>query len=196
MDTKIQELTEKIYAEGVEKGNKEAASIIAEANSKKQELLKEAEAEVAKILANAERQAQELKKNTEAELKVSANHVIESLKKEVVNLLVGEITSTSVVPVVTDEKFIQEVILLMAKSWATGEEFTIQTANSESLQKYFEGNAKNLLDKGVKIEKVAGKPSSFAIQPADGSYKVNFGEEEFTLLFKELLRPHLAEKLF
>ena len=35
MDTKIQELTDKIYKEGVEKGNEEAGRIIAEANAQR-----------------------------------------------------------------------------------------------------------------------------------------------------------------
>jgi len=196
MDTKIQELTEKIYNEGVEKGNKEAAGIIAEANAKKQALLNEAEAEAKKIIANAEKQAVELKKNTEVELKTSANQIVESLKKEIVDLLIEKITDDSVKPVVTDKAFMQNVILEMSKSWAKNEVFTIQTADAAALQRYFEGNAKDLLNKGIKIEQVAGNPISFTIRPIDGSYKVNFGEEEFVLFFKELLRPQLAEKLF
>ena len=43
MDTKIQELTDKIYKEGVEKGNEEAGRIIAEANAQKDTILKDAE---------------------------------------------------------------------------------------------------------------------------------------------------------
>ena len=45
MDTKIQELTDKIYKEGVEKGNEEAGRIIAEANAQKDTIIKDAEAE-------------------------------------------------------------------------------------------------------------------------------------------------------
>ena len=44
MDTKIQELTDKIYKEGVEKGNEEAGRIIADANAQKQAIVSEAEA--------------------------------------------------------------------------------------------------------------------------------------------------------
>ena len=72
MDTKIQELTDKIYKEGVEKGNEEAGRIIADANAQKQAILTEAEAEAKRIVAQAEKQAAELKKNTEAELKLFA----------------------------------------------------------------------------------------------------------------------------
>ena len=41
MDTKIQELTDKIYKEGVEKGNEEAGRIIADANAQKQAIVSE-----------------------------------------------------------------------------------------------------------------------------------------------------------
>ena len=42
----------------------------------------------------------------------------------------------------------------------------------------------------------SGTKSLFTISPADGSYKVNFGEEEFENYFKDFLRPQLVEMLF
>ena len=62
MDTKIQELTDKIYKEGVEKGNEEAGRIIADANAQKQAILTEAEAEAKRIVAQAEKQADRVEK--------------------------------------------------------------------------------------------------------------------------------------
>ena len=56
--------------------------------------------------------------------------------------------------------------------------------------------AKALLDKGVTINKVNGKDTLLTIAPADGSYKVNFGKEEFETYFKNFLRPQLIEMLF
>ena len=186
MDTKIQELTDKIYKEGVEKGNEEAGRIIADANAQKQAILTEAEAEAKRIVAQAEKQAAELKKNTEAELKLFATQSVEALKSEVVN----------VKAIVSDTAFMQKVILEMAKEWVVKEAITIRTADADALTKYFEANAKSLLDGGVKIEKVSGHDASFTIVPADGSYKVSFGEDEFVAFFKEFLRPGLVEMLF
>ena len=194
MDTKIQELTDKIYKEGVEKGNEEAGRIIADANAQKQAILTEAEAK--RIVAQAEKQAAELKKNTEAELKLFATQSVEALKSEVVNLITGKITSSNVKAIVSDTAFMQKVILEMAKEWAKKEAITIRTADADALTKYFEANAKSLLDGGVKIEKVSGHDASFTIAPADGSYKVSFGEDEFVSFFKEFLRPGLVEMLF
>ena len=55
---------------------------------------------------------------------------------------------------------------------------------------------KALLDKGVTIQQVNGIKTLFTVSPADGSYKVNFGEEEFMNYFKAFLRPQLVEMLF
>jgi len=196
MDTKIQELTDKIYKEGVEKGNEEANRIISEANKQKQTILNAAEAEAKRIIADAEKKASEMKKNTEAELKLFANQSVEALKREVVGLISGKITSESVRPVVSDKAFMEKTILEMAREWTKRESISIQTSEAEELNRYFMSNAKELLDKGVKIEKVNGKDVSFVITPADGSYKVVFGEEEFVSFFEELLRPQLVEMLF
>ena len=179
MNTKIQELTDKIYREGVEKGNEEAGRIIAEAQSQKQSMISEAEAEAKRIIAEAEKQASELKKNTEAELKLFAAQSVEALKSEVANLITGDVVSANVKAAMADKAFMQQVILTLAKSWASQEALTIQSSEADALARYFESNAKALLNQGVKIEKVAGKSTSFTILPADGSYQVTFSEEEF-----------------
>ena len=200
MDTKIQELTDKIYKEGVEKGNEEAGRIIAEANAQKDTILKDAEAEAKRIVAAAEKQAAELivnvKKNTEAELKLFATQSVEALKSEVTNLITGDIASSNVKAALMDPAYMQKVILELVKSWPANEFLTIQASDAEGLKAYFEANAKGLLEKGYKIEKVSGKKASFSIIPADGSYKVTFGEDEFIEFFKEFLRPQLVEMLF
>ena len=196
MDTKIQELTDKIYKEGVEKGNEEAARIISDAEARKKALLDEAEAQAKEIVAAAGKKAAELKKNTEAELRLFAAQSVEALKSEVTNLITGKVVSDNVKAVLTDATFMQKVILELVKNWQEAGGLTVQTANAETLRSYFLSNAKSYLDKGLKIEQVNGKKASFAILPADGSYKISFGEEEFVEFFKEFLRPQLVEALF
>ena len=102
MDTKIQELTDKIYREGVEKGNTEAERIISEANERKENILKEAESEAKGIVAAAEKEAAELKKNTEAELKLFATQAVEALKSEVSDLITGEVVASNIKAAVVD----------------------------------------------------------------------------------------------
>ena len=56
MENKIQELTEKIYAEGVEKGKAEADRLVCEAKESAAEIVKKAQAE-AEAAAQAEADA-------------------------------------------------------------------------------------------------------------------------------------------
>jgi len=137
-----------------------------------------------------------LKKNTQAELRLFASQAIEALKSEVANLVTGRIVTDNVRAATTDIGYMQKVILELAKEWANNEAVTIQTADAQALTGYFEANAKEVLHRGVKIEQVNGKKTSFTLVPADGAYKISFGEEEFIAYFKEFLRPQLIEMLF
>ena len=94
------------------------------------------------------------------------------------------------------EIYLQKFIVELASKWSTDEAVVIAAQDAEELTKYFQVNAKTLLDKKVKIEKVNGVDTLFTIGPADGSYKVNFGEEELVNYFQAFLRPQLVEMLF
>ncbi|MGL5015718.1 MAG: hypothetical protein ACRC6V_15775 [Bacteroidales bacterium] len=196
MDTKIQSLTDKIYKEGVEKGNNEAQRIVNDAMRKEQEILSAAKAEAERIVAEAHKAAAELTKNTQAELKLFAGQAVGALKNEVVNLINNTVVRSSVAEVMSNNTFMYELMLTMAKEWAKQESVVISTSKAEELTSYFESKASDLLKAGVKIEKVNGKSSSFVVAPADGSYKITFGEEEFVSYFKEFLRPQLVKMLF
>ena len=90
----------------------------------------------------------------------------------------------------------QAFIFALASKWSAEEPIVISTADAEGLKKYFAAKAKQLLDGSVKIEQVNGLKTLFTVSPADGSYKVSFGEEEFMSYFKDFLRPQLVEMLF
>ena len=84
----------------------------------------------------------------------------------------------------------------IAERWSANEPIVISTSEADELKAFFAAKAKSLLDKGVEIKQVNGLKTSFSIAPADGSYKVNFGEGEFEAYFKAFLRPQMVELLF
>lgn len=193
---KIQELTSKLYSEGVEKGKEEASKIIAEAKAQKKQILEEAEAQSRQILDAARKEVAELRSHTEAELKLYASQSSEALKTEITNLITGKLAESNVNAATEDKLFMQKLIVELVQNWAREEKLTIGTENAEELQSYITANAKNLLDKGIKIETVNGIKTGFTISPEDGSYKVKFGEDEFIEYFKEFLRPQIRKLLF
>lgn len=193
---KIQELTSKLYSEGVEKGKEEAEKIIAEAKNKKQQMLEEAEAKAKEIIDSAEKENSELRNNTEAELKLYAAQSFEALKTEITNLVTDKLAASNVKAAMEDKTFIQKLIVELVQNWSKNEKLSIGVENSKELESYIASNAKNLLNNGLKIESVNGIKTGFTLSPEDGSYKVKFGEEEFTEYFKEFLRPQIQKLLF
>ena len=161
MENKIQELTDKIYREGVEKGNEEAQ----------------------RLIANAQEEAKKI-------IEVNA------LKSEIATMVTDKLITASVKDFAQDKDYLNAFIVALASKWSIDEPIVISTADAESLKKYFAAHAKALLDKGVTIQQVNGIKTLFTVSPADGSYKVNFGEEEFMNYFKAFLRPQLVEMLF
>ena len=196
MENKIQELTDKIYREGVEKGNTEAQKLIANAQDEAKKIVEDARKEAEAIVAASRKSADELAENTKSELKLFTGQAVNALKSEIATLVTDKIVNADVKTFAADKDYLNAFIVALASKWSVNEPIVISTADADGLKKYFAAQAKALLDKGVQIEQVNGNKTLFTVSPADGSYKVNFGEEEFMNYFKEFLRPQLVEMLF
>ncbi|MBR1683368.1 MAG: hypothetical protein IJ700_08485 [Bacteroidaceae bacterium] len=196
MMEKIQELTEKIRLEGVEKGQAEAAQIVAQAKEQAAKIVADAKAQAAAINQQATKAASELDQNTKSELKLYMGQAVNALKSEITNVVTNRVVAESVKKLTDDKDFLGRFTVALATEWAKQGDIVISSEQAESLKTYFAREAKALLDKGVKIEKVNGQKALFSVQPADGSYRVDFGQEELESYFKNFLRPQLIEMLF
>ena len=193
---KIQELTEKIFREGVEKGQQEAAQIVAQAKAEAEKIVAEAKEQAQAIEQTAKKKAAELDANTKNELKLYTGQALNALKSEVANVLTDKVVSGEVKALTEDKDFLGKFAVSLAEKWQGDAPAVIRAQDADGLKAYFMQHAKALLDKGLKIEKVNGVDALFTIQPQDGSYKVQFGKEEFESYFKAFLRPQLVEMLF
>ena len=196
MNTKIQELTDIIYNEGVAKGQAQADEILAQAKEQAQKIVADAQKEADALLAAARKESADNAENVQKELKLYAAQAVEALKSEIATVVTDKIVQDAVKSFTADQKAFNEFMLKIAQEWAKNQQIEIKAQDADALTKYFMANAKGLLDKGVKITQVNGQAAEFSIQPADGSYKVNFGTEEFMNWFKSILRPQLVETLF
>ena len=196
MENKIQELTDRIYREGVEKGNEEAKKLVEKAQDEANQTVENARKEADAIVAAARKSADELVDNTKSELKLFAGQALNALKSEIATVVTDKLVSADVKAFASNKEYLQAFIVALASKWSAEEPIVISTADAEGLKKYFAAKAKQLLDGSVKIEQVNGLKTLFTVSPADGSYKVSFGEEEFMSYFKDFLRPQLVEMLF
>ncbi len=200
MQNKLQELTDKLYNEGLSKGKQEGEELLAKAKVQADEMIAKAQAEAARIVAAAQKQADELKTKTASDLKMASAQTISATKKDIETLIVAKITDEAVKKTLSTPDFIKEIIKTVAEKFTTEGPVDLALILPESLQKDLEPFATKELAKilGANVEasfskKVAG---GFQIGPKDGGYFVSFTEETFTQLISEYLRPTTKKLLF
>lgn len=202
MNDRLQELTEKIFKEGIEKGQTEGIKIVAEAKAEADQLVAKARKEAEQIIAAANKNAAAIQENTQSEIKLASRQAIDSVKLELVNLINGQITSSEIKSAIGDSKFVQKLIEQMIINWASqpGNEIDIDVLipekDRQSTDQYFASVAKGVLDKGFTIESVNGIKSGFQVSPGDGGYKISFTDQDFVRFFQEFLRPSVVALLF
>ena len=200
MQNKLQELTDKLYKEGLSKGKQEGEELLAKAKVQADEIVAKAKAEAEAILAAANKEAEDLKTKVQGDLKMAASQSIAATKQDIETLVVAKMTETEVKKALTSAEFVKEVILAVAKGFNTEEPTDLELVLPESLKAELEPFVKNemtkVLNAGVQAsftKKVAG---GFTIGPKDGGYFISFTEETFNALISEYLRPATKKILF
>ena len=199
MQTKLQELTERLYNEGLSKGKQEGEEILAKAKVQADDILAKAHAEANAILSAAKKEAEELKTKVQGDLKMAAGQSIAATKKDIETLIVTKITDAEVKNALTSADFVKEAILAVAKGFST-EATDLEIVLPEALKKELDGSLaaeiSKVLNVGVEAsfsKKVAG---GFTIGPKDGGYFISFTDETFNALISEYLRPATKKILF
>ena len=200
MQNKLQELTDKLYNEGLAKGKQEGEEILAKAKVQAEEIVAKAKAEAAAIVAAANKEAEDLKTKVQGDLKMAASQSVAATKKDIETLVVAKMTEGDVKAALTSAEFVKEVVLAVAKGFNAEEPVDLEVVLPESLKKELEPFvAKELatvLKGGVEAsftKKIAG---GFTIGPKDGGYFISFTEETFNALISEYLRPTTKKILF
>ncbi|XYK78603.1 MAG: hypothetical protein ROO70_12405 [Labrenzia sp.] len=109
----VQALIDRLKAEGVEAGQSEAETILADAKAKAETLVAEAEKKAAALKAAARAEAAQEKAATEDGLKVAARDLVLDMRNELGERIQQE-AKRLVATTLADEAFLQKLILAMA----------------------------------------------------------------------------------
>ena len=200
MQNKLQELTDKLYNEGLSKGKQEGEELLAKAKVQAEEMVAKAEAEAAQIVAAAQKQADEIKSKVASDIRMASSQSLAATRKDIETLVVGKMTDEPVKKALTSADFVKELIKSVADKFTTDGPVDLALVLPESLQKELEPFVNNelakMLNAGVEAsfsKKVSG---GFKIGPKEGGYFVSFTDETFDELISEYLRPATKKILF
>ena len=200
MSDKLQELTEKLYNEGLSKGKEEGKQLLARAREEADRIISDARSQAATIVSDAEKQAEDVKNKTASDLKMASAQCLQATKKDIENLLVKAIGAAPVEKQVSDPDFLKKIILAVAERFSATESadlaLLLPASLKNELEPWVEGELRKKLGSGLKADftkKVAG---GFSIGPKDGGWFVSMTDETFGDLFAEYLRPVTRKLLF
>jgi V/A-type H+/Na+-transporting ATPase subunit E len=201
MADKLQELTERIYQEGVSKAKQEADRILAETNAKAAETLKKADEDANRIRKEAQAAAEETRKNVNAELQLAANQAISALKQQISDLIIAKVIDPSAEKIWEETGFLKKMVETAIQNWKQGNEMgEVAVMLPKNLEKemddFFQKSSSAIISKGLKVNYSEHLKSGFSIGPADGSYKISFTDDDFANFFKHYLRPRAIKILY
>lgn len=202
MDNKIQQLTEKLYHEGLSKGKQEAGELVEQAKTEADRLIADARKKAGEILSKAETEAAELTRNTASEIAVSSQQAVSDLRRRIELL----ITANSIAPQITkafeDDAFVRDLMLETIRSWnmAGGEvpqlNLIVPAQKLTEFEQYIRSKIGTELNAGISFTADNKAKTGFKIQPADNGYYISVNDQDFGDFFKEYLRPKVNRLLF
>ena len=197
---KLQELTQKLYEEGLAKGKQDGEALLQKAQSEAEGIVKQAQEEAEAILAKARKDAEDFKVKVEGDVKMAAQQAVQATRTDIENLVVSKVVDGTVDKALANEDYIKGIITAVAQKFSADEPADLSLVLPESLKSALEPFVKNelgkLLGKGVDAsfsKKVAG---GFKIGPKDGGYFVSLTDETFKDLIGSYLRPATKKLLF
>ncbi len=202
MNTKINELTEKIYNEGIEKANAEAKQIIENAEKKAQEIIQNAEKSEQEIIKRADKYSKDAKNNLDTELKLAARQFISNLKQQVAQLITLKQIQNPVKEALNDKELVKAIINDLISKWnpQNPEQLNLSISLADNLKKqldeYVQSKTQEFLNNSLDIVFDDKIKTGLKIEPKDGSFIISFTDEDFSNLFQNYLKDKNKNLIF
>lgn len=200
-NNKLQELTQKLYNDGLEKGRSEAERLVADAKQQAAKILADAKAEADAVAKAAELRAEDISKNAMTEIELAGRQAVSKIKTELVEAIVAKTTGEAVKAAVVDAAFIKDMLLAVAKNWnSASADVSLKALLAEDKKAELDAAMKSateeLLKAGVEVGYTKDIKSGFKVGEKGGSYYISFTDESFDALFKEYLREKVSNMLY
>lgn len=200
-NNKLQELTQKLYNEGLEKGRSEADRLVAEAKAEAAKIVADAKAEAEAVAKAAEARAEDIAKNAMTEITLAGRQAVSKIKSELTEAIVTKTTGEAVKAATVDAAFVKDMLLAVAKNWSSSAadvslKALLPEEKRAELDAAMQKASEELLKAGVEVGYSKEVKSGFKVGEKSGGYYISFTDESFDALLKEYLREKVSNMLF
>lgn len=198
MQNKLQELTDKLYNEGLSKGKQEAEEMVAKAKKDAAAILADARAESDKIVSAAQKDALDIKQKMETEIKMAFRQTITTLKNQIENTLISNSINKPVTAVADNTSFLKELIMsaISAFNPKGSDMVSLSLLLPENkrieLESFFKSEATKQIKDSVEIKFDNKIQNGFKIGPAKEGYHISFTDKIFSIFSVSFSNQKLA----
>lgn len=197
---KLQELTDRLYAEGLAKGRDEGEKILEQARQQAAEIIAKANAEAESIVAGARKRAGDILTKTSSDVKMASSQALDAVRESILNVITAKSVEGGVKDVLNNTEFAKQVILAAANAFSTQNscdlEIILPEVCSKDLASYVKNEVATAIGKGIDVKLGKKFAGGLTIGPKDGGYFVSLTDDTFTEIIKEYLRPATRKTLF
>lgn len=202
MQNKLQELTDKLYNEGLSKGKQEAEQMKANAKNEAASILADANEKAKEIIATAQREAAELKSKSENDIKMAAAQAFSTIKQQIEKAIIMQAVSGEISTQLNDTEFLKSIItgIVSAFNPASAEPVALSVILPEAKRAELDGfigtQIRKICTAGMDVQYSKNMGSGFKIGPKSAGYMISFTDKDFEALISEYLRPKTRTLLF
>jgi V/A-type H+/Na+-transporting ATPase subunit E len=194
MDSRVQEIIEKIKREAVDEARAEAASLLADAETSRQQILSAAEKEARLIVEQARLDAKRTQEAGNAALQQAARTLIRAFRGEIEKLLAETVRSE--VQGAYDEATLKRVLPIVLEAWADkdSDDLTVLLPETEleNIRIWAKAHLNKKLAAGIELKPIKGCKAGFRIMEKDGTAYYDFSAEAVAEMLAAYLNQHMA----
>lgn len=201
MQNKLQELTDKLYNEGLSKGKQEAEQMKANAKNEAAQIIAQAKEQAQEILAKAQSEAAELKSKTENDVKMASLQAFTAVKQQIENVIVAK-TLAPAKAAASETEFLKEIIKSIVSAFnpnnsdSVALDIILPAEKQAELEQFAKEQLSKICSAGVDVQFSKGIQGGFKIAPKGEGYMLSFTDKDFENIIAEYLRPKTKELLF
>ena len=200
-NNKLQELTQKLYNDGLERGRAEAERLVAEAKESAAQIIADAKAEAEAIAKVAEDRAEDVAKNAMTEIALAGRQAMTKIKAELAEAVIMKTTGAAVKSATMDAAFVKDMLLAMANNWTSSTvdvslKALLPEEKRAELDKVMQASVAELAKAGIEVGYTKDIKTGFKLGEKNGGYYIAFTDESFDALLKEYLREKVSNLLF
>ena len=202
MQDKLQELTDRLYNEGLSKGKQDGEALLKKAQDEAAAIIANAKAEAERIIAQANTDAEEIKTKVTADVKMAATQSIAVTKQEIEKMVVTNAAAQGVQANMGNADFVKTLITSVVKAFNPDNaspvalDLILPESLKAQVEPFVQNEIANQFKAEVKVDYSKKMNGGFKVAPKDGGYMLQFTDEEFTQLIANYLRPATKKILF